>query len=66
MKWRRWAEISVQYTLLFSGSSSRAHLGRVARAPQSHSSSRAAMAEEAKKLAAYAAVDNHIQVRVLA
>lgn len=68
MKWRRWAEFSVRSTLLFcwsaprcrSSSSSRLH--RFQQHVLEKRCYSTVMAEEAKKLAAYAAVDNHIQV----
>lgn len=70
MKWRRWAEFSVKSTLLFSvsalqcRSSSSSRLCGVQLVSENRCYSHTAeMAEEAKKLAAYAAVDNHIQVR---
>ncbi|KAK3573865.1 hypothetical protein QTP86_032864 [Hemibagrus guttatus] len=72
MKWRRWAEFSVKSTLLFcwpaprcrsssSSSSSSSHLRRFQQHVLERRCYSTVMAEEAKKLAAYAAVDNHIQ-----
>lgn len=72
MKWRRWAELSVKSTLRFCGSAPRGRssssselcIFRRVLESRGHRSSSTVMAEEAKKLAAYTAVDNHIQVGV--
>ncbi|TSW48762.1 Sodium bicarbonate transporter-like protein 11 [Bagarius yarrelli] len=64
MKWWRWAEFSVKSTLVFRSSAARCRSSSSSHPHQHVLESRCystAMAEEAKKLAAYAAVDNHIQ-----
>ena len=65
MRLQRWVSLSSELAagFLSAPSSRRFVVSSIQKHVRPFSRSAASMAEEAKKLAAYAAVDNHIQVR---